>query len=281
MNKLIQQPQIMGILNITPDSFSDGGKYTDTQAAIDKGRRMVEEGANIIDIGGESTRPGAKRMPASVQIERVLPVIEGLKQNLPVDIIISIDTTLAEVAEAAINAGASMINDISAGRDDVQMFMLAASKKLPLVLMHMQGTPKDMQNNPSYSNVIDEMLTFLSERIRQAKAMGVEENNIILDPGIGFGKAFEHNLEILRQLDKLVEVGYPVLLSASRKRFLHTLCNNKEFSGLCGATCAITALGINAGVSIFRVHDVQENRQTADITFALRNSSIATTTQKD
>ncbi|MGK0296885.1 MAG: dihydropteroate synthase [Gammaproteobacteria bacterium] len=281
MKKINQRPQIMGILNITPDSFSDGGNYLDVKVAIDKGLRMVEEGANIIDIGGESTRPGAKRMPASVQMERVLPVIEGLKQNLPADIIISIDTTLAEVAEAAIKAGASMINDISAGQDDAQMFMLAASKKLPLVLMHMQGTPEDMQTNPSYSNVIDEMLTFLSERIIQAKAMGVEDNNIILDPGIGFGKSFEHNLEILRQLDKLVEVGYRVLLGASRKRFLHTLCNNKDFSELCGATCAITALGINAGVSIFRVHDVRENRQTADITFALGHSSIVTTTEKD
>ncbi|MGY8813780.1 MAG: dihydropteroate synthase [Gammaproteobacteria bacterium] len=279
MNDINQRPQIMGILNITPDSFSDGGKYTDTQAAIDKGLQMVQEGADIIDIGGESTRPGAKRMPASVQMERVLPVIVGLKENLPADIIISIDTTLADVAEAAINAGASMINDISAGRDDNQMFMLAASKKLPLVLMHMQGTPEDMQNNPSYSNVTDEMLIFLSDRIRQAKVAGVEDKNIILDPGIGFGKSFEHNLGILRQLDKLVELGYRVLLGASRKRFLHTLCNNNDFSELCGATCAITALGINAGVSIFRVHDVRENRQSADITFALSHSSIASSTQ--
>ena len=259
------RPQIMGILNITPDSFSDGGHFIDAKAAIDHGMRIVEDGADIIDIGGESTRPGAKRIPASVQIERVLPVITGLKEQLPQEIILSIDTTLAEVATAAIDAGASMINDISAGRDDPGMFQLAATSKLPFVLMHMQGTPANMQTKPHYTNVNVEILAFLSERIDMARAAGVEDKNIIIDPGMGFGKAFEHNLEIIRGLNSLVKKGYPVLLGASRKKFLQTICNCEDLTKLSGATCAITVIGMYAGVSIFRVHDVRENRQTVDV----------------
>ena len=273
MSKNQQRPLIMGILNVTPDSFSDGGEYINAKAAIDYGLQMVKEGADIIDIGGESTRPGAKRMPASVQIERVLPVIEGLKKTLPQNILISIDTTLSAVAETAVNAGAGMINDISAGQDDPQMFPLAAASRLPLVLMHMQGTPETMQDRPNYSNVTNEILEFISARISLAKAAGVDKKNIIIDPGIGFGKAFEHNVEIIRGLDRLVNSGQQVLLGASRKKFLRTICDCDDFTGLSGATCAITAMGVMAGVAIFRVHDVRENRQTVDVIHAIKHHS--------
>jgi len=273
MDIMEPHPQVMGILNITPDSFSDGGNFIEEKAAIKHGMQMAEEGADIIDIGGESTRPGARRISASMQIKRVLPVIEGLKRKLPARTTISIDTTLAEVAEAAIRAGATMVNDISAGRDDMQMFPLVASKKIPLVLMHMQGTPEDMQRNPHYLNVVDEILSFLSERIIQAKAAGVDGKNIVIDPGIGFGKSFEHNLSIMHNLDKFVNTGYRVLLGVSRKKFLQDLCDYENLSESCGATCAITAMSVLAGIAISRVHDVRENRQIVDVISGLSKSS--------
>ena len=267
MNNKPVRPRIMGILNVTPDSFSDGGDFLDSRLAIEHGKRMVSEGADIIDIGGESTRPGAERIPASIQIDRVLPVVQALQGWVPAGIKLSIDTTLAEVAEAAINAGANMINDISAGREDSDIFQLAASRDVELVLMHMQGSPGTMQDNPQYQDVIVEIRDFLMERIERANSTGVEYRKIIIDPGLGFGKSFEHNLEIIRRLDELVNCGYPVLLGASRKRFLQILCNNTGTPELCGATCAVTAIGVNAGVSIFRVHDVKENRQAADVVY--------------
>lgn len=263
----------MGILNVTPDSFSDGGSFVDTAAAIERGIMMAAQGADIIDIGGESTRPGATRMPAAVQLERVLPVIRGLRESLPAATEISIDTTLAEVADAALTAGAGIINDVSAGREDPDIFSLAAKTGVPLVLMHMQGTPADMQLNPQYSQVVDEIMAFLHERAAKAMDAGVAAGQIIIDPGIGFGKRFEHNLEIINQLHRLVAMGYPVLLGASRKKFLQMICNTPDFAGLDGATCAVTATGMMAGVSIFRVHDVRENRQTADVMQALLSYS--------
>ena len=267
----VGSPKIMGILNITPDSFSDGGNYLQLEDAIKYGMQMESEGADIIDVGGESTRPGSKRVTASLQKQRVLPAIEGLKKELSKDTIISIDTTLTDVADAAIDAGAAMINDISAGRDDSNMFRLVAERKVPMVLMHMQGAPEDMQNEPSYSNVVGEIQDFLIERANQAKAAGVEDKNIIIDPGIGFGKSYEHNLEIIICLDCLVKTGYQVLLGASRKRFLQIMCNSNKLFDLTGATCAMTAIGVLAGVSIFRVHDTKENRQTADVINKLKN----------
>jgi dihydropteroate synthase len=267
MNFSNQRPQIMGILNITPDSFSDGGKYLDMDAAINHGIKMAEEGADIIDIGGESTRPGAKRMPASIQIERVVPVIKVLKERLSQDIILSIDTTLSKVAYEAVNAGASMINDISAGLDDEEIFDVAAKNNIPLVLMHMQGTPENMQSNPRYTSVISEILEFLISKIEIARETGIQKHNIIIDPGIGFGKSIDHNLDIIKNLDKLVQTGYRVLLGASRKKFLQSICNTDEKSELVGATCAMTAMGVTAGVHIFRVHDVRENRQVADLIY--------------
>lgn len=265
------RPLIMGILNVTPDSFSDGGAYRDTAAAVEHAVRMVDEGADIIDIGGESTRPGAARVAAAIQIDRVIPVIEGIVDRMSPGVCISVDTTRAKVADAAINAGASMINDISAGRDDPDMLSLAASKKCSLVLMHMQGTPSTMQENPSYKNVIDEVYAFLLERVGAARSAGVQEQKIIIDPGIGFGKSTENNITIVNNLRRFTDSGHPVLLGASRKRFLKTICNRDQSANLVGATCATTAMGVIAGVSIFRVHDVRENRQAADIIYRVIN----------
>jgi dihydropteroate synthase len=260
-------PRIMGILNVTPDSFSDGGRYMDADAAVRHALRMAAEGADIIDIGGESTRPGAARLNAVQQIARVLPVIRALHQRLSGGIRISIDTTLAEVAEAALDAGASIINDISAGREDATMFALAAARNTPIILMHMQGTPATMQDHPVYHNVVEEINTFLLARAGAAEAAGVSCNNIIIDPGFGFGKLLEHNLELIKNLARFTEGAYPVLMGTSRKRFLRTLCAEDNPGDIVGATCATTALGVLAGVSLFRVHDVRENRQAAEVVY--------------
>lgn len=269
------RPLIMGILNVTPDSFSDGGRFIDTAAAIRHALGMLDEGADIIDIGGESTRPGAARITATEQLARVMPVMEGLAEHTDGRITISIDTTRAEVAAAALHAGASLINDVSAGRDDPDMFSLAAERKCSIVLMHMQGTPATMQDNPVYKNVVEDVLAFLHARIDAARSAGVAEKHIIIDPGIGFGKTFEHNLALMQNLYRFTATGYPVLLGASRKRFLKTLCEETAADRLTGATCATTVLGVQAGVRIFRVHDVYANRQAADIASRIRGFEAA------
>ncbi len=269
------RPVIMGILNVTPDSFSDGGRYQDPDTAIDHAVSMIVDGADIIDVGGESTRPGAQRVSVDEQIRRVTPVIEGLSRRMP-DVIVSIDTTQASVARAAIDAGAAIINDVSAGRDDPEMFELAAQIGVPLVLMHMQGTPGDMQNDPQYSNdVVSEVESFLVERAKAAIRVGVAQQQIVIDPGIGFGKTVEHNLLLLLHLDRLVAAGFPVLLGASRKSVLTHVCrglskgDGPELSDLIAATCATTALGVAAGVGLFRVHDVLANRNAADTAWSI------------
>lgn len=262
------RPMIMGILNVTADSFSDGGLYNDVDSAVSHGLEMIDEGADIIDVGGESTRPGSERVAADVQISRIVPVISGLKSRSD-DIIISVDTTLAGVAEAALDAGAAIINDVSAGRDDENLFTLAADRNAPIILMHMQGTPATMQDDPRYENVVEEIRAFLLERAGLAVAAGVAKDNIILDPGIGFGKTRQHNLEILANLHRFTDAGYAVLLGASRKRFMGSICAVENHGELVGATCATTTLGVEAGVKIFRVHDVKENRQAADVAFAV------------
>jgi len=261
------RPLIAGILNVTPDSFSDGGRWASHSAAIEHALQMVAEGADIIDIGGESTRPGAERLSAPVQIERVVPVITEMRSRLADKVTLSIDTTRAEVAEAALLAGASIINDVSAGRDDPDLFSLVADRRTPLILMHMQGTPATMQQNPVYGDVVEEVRAFLLERANAAMRAGVGEEQIILDPGIGFGKTLEHNIQLLNHLHRLTDTGYPIMLGASRKRFLGAICENTTASDLVGATCATTALGVLAGISLFRVHDVRANRQAADVTW--------------
>ena len=259
----------MGILNATPDSFSDGGRFLDPQQALQHALKMVEEGADIIDVGGESTRPGAEPVSPAEQIARVVPIVAALRRQLPEDFPISADTTRAEVAAAALGAGADLINDVSAGRDDPEMLPLVAERGAAIVLMHMQGTPKTMQESPSYQAVVEEVLTFLLQRAQAAQAAGVAKENIILDPGIGFGKRRNDNLLLMANLKRFVETGYTVLLGTSRKRFMGAICNEDRPRQLVAATVATTALGVMAGVRIFRVHDVRENRQAADVTQAI------------
>ncbi|MFZ2168167.1 MAG: dihydropteroate synthase [Methylococcaceae bacterium] len=264
------KPLIMGILNVTPDSFSDGGKYTGINDALNQVERMLAEGADIIDIGGESTRPGADSVAALEQQQRVVPVITAIRQQLKSGILISIDTTSSAVAKAALAAGADIINDVSAGQQDEALLALAAQTGVPIILMHSQGTPKTMQDNPYYDDVVQEVIDALKERINAALKAGIKKENIAIDPGIGFGKRKQDNLDLLAHLDALVELGFPVLLGASRKRFMGTLCDVAEPSELVTATAVTTALGVIAGVRIFRVHDVKENRQAADVAWAIR-----------
>ncbi len=257
----------MGILNVTPDSFSDGGEFLPLEDACQHGQSMVDEGADIIDIGGESTRPGAEPVSPELQCQRIIPVLENLSSVISGKADISVDTTSSKVAEAALDSGASLINDVSAGRDDPDMFALAADRQVPIVLMHMLGKPRDMQVNPHYHNVIDDIREFLLSRAELAQSAGIKQENIILDPGIGFGKSFAHNMEILTNLDVFTGLGYQVSLGVSRKRFLRTLLNTRDRAQLSVATAMITALGIQAGINIFRVHDVRQNRVTANKVF--------------
>jgi len=263
-------PLIMGILNVTPDSFSDGGQFLHPQQAVRHALKMVEEGADIIDVGGESTRPGSEPVNPADQIARVVPVIAALRRQLPDDCLISVDTTRAEVAAAALDAGADLINDVSAGRDDPNMLSLVAERGAAIVLMHMQGTPKTMQESPYYQAVVEEVLAFLLQRAKAAQVAGVVKESIIIDPGIGFGKRKDDNLALMANLKRFVATDYAVLLGTSRKRFMGAICNEASPQQLVAATVATTALGVIAGVRIFRVHDVRENRQAADVTHAIK-----------
>jgi dihydropteroate synthase len=244
----------MGVLNVTPDSFSDGGRYIDPTVAIAAVEQMVATGADLIDVGGESTRPGSQPVPVDEQIRRVVPVLTGIR-NLPVTI--SIDTTKAQVAEAALNAGATVVNDISSGLDDAEMIPLAVSRQCPIVLMHMKGTPLTMQRDPSYTDVVAEVSTFLVDRARVAIGAGVRPHNVLLDPGIGFGKTMVHNLQLLRDLRKLAGLGYPLLVGTSRKKFIGTLSGETEPAGRVMGTAASVAWSIANGAAIVRVHDVE------------------------
>ena len=266
-------PLIMGVLNVTPDSFSDGGQHNDKGSAIKHAIDMVDKGADIIDVGGESTRPGALTVDTDEQLKRVLPVIRLLHENLPKNFPISIDTTDSKVASAAVSAGVNWLNDISAAEDSSEMLDLAANKDLPIVLMHRQGRSVTMQDSPYYDDVCTEVFSYLLERADIAKARGVASHNIVLDPGIGFGKLYEHNLALLKGLSKLCEYDYPVLLGTSRKRFLSQICDETDSSRLGVATAATSALAIHAGVKVVRVHDVLENRQAADVAWAIKTAN--------
>jgi len=267
----IGEPLIMGVLNVTPDSFSDGGKFNEATPAVKHALDMMYEGADIIDVGGESTRPGSERVNAEEQILRVADIIKSIREIALEEIEISIDTTLSKVAEAAIDSGASMINDVSAGNNDPQLFELAADRNVPMILMHMQGNPQTMQLNPVYEDVVEDIRAYLLERAEKAIAAGIKEDNIAIDPGIGFGKTQVHNMQLMSKLDRFVDTGLPVLLGASRKRFMAAICEGVESDGLVGATCATTVAGVNAGVQMFRVHDVRPNRQAADVAWAIKN----------
>jgi len=264
------EPIIMGVLNVTPDSFSDGGEFFDTASAVTHGMTMVCEGAGIIDIGGESTRPGAKPVSADQQIARVTPVIKTLadKTNTP----ISIDTTSSKVAKAALDAGASIINDISALRFDKEMAALAAQRSVPIILMHMLGTPADMQQKPSYLDVVQEVKQFLADRIAFAVAEGVDRSQIVVDPGIGFGKTVEHNLQLLNKLKDLNELGVPILVGPSRKSFIGKVLNLESPGDRLFGTAAAVAHCVSAGVQIIRVHDVKEMSQTAKLSASIIHS---------
>ena len=277
----LDRPRIMGIVNATPDSFSDGGRYNDPEAAAAHALAMVDEGAEIIDVGGESTRPGSSRVEVDQQIARTAGVVAAIRKALDNAghdaVVISIDTTRAEVASAALEAGASMLNDVAAGREDPAMLTLAAEQGRPICLMHMQGEPGNMQDNPTYDDVVGEVEAFLLERRAAAEAAGVERSQILLDPGIGFGKRTDHNLALLAGLKRLAGHGSPVLLGTSRKRFMGDICtgpdgNAPKPADLVGATCATTTHGVLQGVAIFRVHDVRANRQAADVAAATREA---------
>ena len=257
---------VMGVLNVTPDSFSDGGQFFDTDKAIEQGLKMAAEGAAIIDVGPESTRPGAEPVPVDEQIRRAVPVIEALskKVNVPV----SIDTYRAEVAQAALKAGAAMINDITALSDE-RMGELAAEQQVPIVLMHMQGTPATMQAEPKYDDVVAEVLQFLLERAKRAEQFGIPKEWIFIDPGIGFGKTLEHNLLILRNIDKFVTTGYRVLVGTSRKSFIGKITGKENPADRLFGTAASVALCAAAGVSIVRVHDVAEMVDVAKVVNAI------------
>lgn len=263
-------PLIMGILNVTPDSFSDGGHYISTRDAVARGLEMIEEGADIIDIGGESTRPGSERVDAVEQKRRVLDIISTLSNQINNDVLISIDTTLSDVALAALDAGAGFVNDVTGGTDDVALMKLVAERNVPYCIMHMQGRPHDMQDNPTYENAAQEVKKFLVEQAGKVASLGLSKQNIILDPGIGFGKRTQHNLELLKQLQQLCDTEYAVLLGTSRKRFMGEICRTEDPAQRMPATCATTALGVAAGAKIFRVHDVWQNRQAADVSYAIK-----------
>lgn len=252
-------PRLMGILNVTPDSFSDGGTFNTLDAAVAQGRKLAEEGADLLDIGGESTRPGAVPVPIDEELRRVVPVIERLAKDVPVPI--SIDTTKAAVAEAALAAGATIVNDVSAAAHDAAMLELLARSDCGVILMHMRGTPQTMQHDPRYRDVVQEVRTALEERVAACVAAGVAAERIVVDPGVGFGKTPEHNFDLLSHIAELRASGRPVLIGHSRKRFLGKLLGRKTEERLAGTLGVSVALA-SQSVDLLRVHDVAAVRDT-------------------
>ena len=265
-----KQSLIMGILNITPDSFSDGGDFFEKNIAIDRALEMVEQGADIIDIGGESTRPFSDSVSLKEEISRVIPVIEGICKES--DVCISIDTTKSKVASEALEAGASVINDISAMEIDSLMVDVALKFNCPIVLMHMKGIPKNMQDNPQYQSLISDIKEYLLARIDFVVSKGIDRNKIIIDPGIGFGKTVENNFEIINNLDQFTKMNFPILLGASRKSFIGVSLNLPENDRLEGSIAA-NIIGLQKGAKIFRVHDVVETNRAMVIANKIFNSN--------
>jgi dihydropteroate synthase len=260
-----QPARIMGVVNVTPDSFSDGGLFLDPREAIRHGKEMAARGADVLDVGGESTRPGAAAVEAEVECERIEPVISGLRD---VGVPLSVDTSKLVVAEAAFDAGAAMVNDVTALRADPEIAGLAADRGAEVVLMHMQGSPRTMQQNPTYRDVVDDVRAFLLERMEFATAEGVKEDRIWLDPGIGFGKTLAHNLELLRRLDELLLLGRPLVVGTSRKSFIEKITGAPVESRL-GGTIASTVLAYANGAEMLRVHDLPEVRQALTVAQAI------------
>jgi len=257
--------KLMGVVNVTPDSFSDGGLYLDPEAAIAHGRELFAAGAEILDVGGESTRPGAEPVAAEEELRRVVPVIEGLRD---LDCEISVDTSKAAVAAAALDAGATIVNDVTALRGDPEMAPLCAERGAGVVLMHMLGEPRTMQEDPRYDDVVAEVKAFLAERSQAAVAVGIAEGRVWLDPGIGFGKTAAHNMELLRRLGELRELGRPLVIGTSRKSFIGRVDGSAADERL-GGTIASSVLAAAEGAEVLRVHDVAEMRQALAVAAAI------------
>jgi dihydropteroate synthase len=255
LEEAFPRPAVVGVVNVTPDSFSDGGLFFEPDAAVEEARRLLDEGAAFVDVGGESTRPGSAGVSVDEELRRVIPVLERL-QGLPV----GIDTSKSEVAARALELGALMVNDVTALRGDPKLAGVVAGSDCYLCLMHMLGEPRVMQGDPRYADVVSEVVAFLAERLEFAVAAGIPEERICLDPGIGFGKTVEHNLELLARLDELVALGRPVLVGASRKRFLGRILGDPEaLTGPVSAGVAVAVLAYERGATLFRVHDVREH----------------------
>jgi dihydropteroate synthase len=268
----LQFPAVMGIVNVTPDSFSDGGRFFAADDALAQALTLVREGAAVVDIGGESTRPGSEQVTLDEELRRVLPVVEALAGSVGVPI--SVDTMKAGVARRTLAAGAALINDVSALRFDDELVDVVAETGCPVCLMHMQGMPKTMQDDPRYDDVVDEVLGFLEQRMAFALARGVREEQIMVDPGIGFGKTVAHNLALLDGLDRFSTLGRPVVLGASRKRFLGAILG-AEPAGRAIGTVATTVMGYLAGAHVFRVHDVKPNFEALRVALAVREGVVA------
>jgi len=264
---LSRQGLIMGVLNVTPDSFSDGGNFFDLKNAVEHGLRMAAEGAHIVDVGGQSTRPGAEAVTVEEELRRVVPVIEELRRGS--EAMISIDTSKAEVARAAIRAGASIVNDVTGGRGDGEMMPLIAETKSAFIIMHMQGTPQTMQIAPQYTNVVSEISDFFRQQQARALVYNIDTMAIAFDPGIGFGKTLEHNLELLAQLERLRVCDRPIVIGVSRKSFLGKLINSAQISDRLAPAVALTSLLRARGADVLRVHDVKENAHALKITEAI------------
>jgi dihydropteroate synthase len=261
------RPVLVGILNVTPDSFSDGGEFLDPASAVQQARKLAADGADVLDVGAESTRPGSQRVSPADQIARLREVLPEVVRIGP---LVSIDTTRPEVAEFALAAGAVIVNDVSAGREDPRILRLAGERGCALVLMHMLGQPKSMQENPTYHDVVAEVRDFLSERLAAAESAGVPRQRCIVDPGIGFGKRLEHNLALLGNLQALTELGCPVMVGPSRKRFIGELTDQKQPSRRVPGTVAACVMAQLGGATIFRVHDVAEVLEGLRVAGAIR-----------
>lgn len=267
---LSNAPMIMGVVNVTPDSFSDGGDFYDPECAISHGLQLLEEGAHILDIGGESTRPNADIVNVDEEIKRVVPVIEGLAGKAP---FISIDTRNAQTMRAALNAGANIVNDVSGLLYDQESIEVVAESQVPVCIMHSQGTPQDMQDNPEYGDVVDDISAFFEERIETCSKRGIGQNRIIVDPGIGFGKTLEHNLKIIAQLERFQQFGCPVLLGVSRKSFIGKISGEDLAKNRLPGSLASALVGLEKGAHIFRVHDVKETKQAFDVYQAIYSAT--------
>ena len=261
-------PVVVGILNVTPDSFSDGGDFLDPEAAAEHAATMLDEGAGILDLGGESTRPGSDPVSQEEELRRVIPVIERVL-TVRQEAVISVDTYRAGTAAAAIEAGARIINDVTALRSDPRMASVVKEAACPVILMHMKGEPKTMQSEPHYEDVVREVRDFLARRAEYAVSAGIGPENVIVDPGIGFGKNLEHNLTLLRNLDDIVDLGFPVLIGASRKTFIGRITGVQEARERAFGTVATTVLAYERGATFFRVHDVRANREALAVAEAV------------